>query len=150
MNEAGKGDAPRKTANQTAYAEGYDRIFSKKPKYTRPDLTKQQFIDWNNITELAVRCVGKWAVYVSNGLEFIDEDELIWKFVLQELDSFFQDNKKSLECKSMLISGGLIFFDTKEDACRFYQIFNDGTMTYASAIYAQLHSPDGQCLDENT
>lgn len=29
--EAGKGDAPRKGANQEAYASGWDRIFLKEP-----------------------------------------------------------------------------------------------------------------------
>jgi hypothetical protein len=32
--EAGKGDAPRKSADQEAYADGWDRIFSKKEKRT--------------------------------------------------------------------------------------------------------------------
>ena len=30
--EAGKGDAPRKGADQEAYASGWDRIFKKKPE----------------------------------------------------------------------------------------------------------------------
>ena len=30
--EAGKGDAPRKKQDQKAYEEGWDRIFSKRPK----------------------------------------------------------------------------------------------------------------------
>jgi hypothetical protein len=149
MNEAGKGDAPRKNANQTAYAEGYDRIFSKK-KYVHTDLTKKQFIDWNKIQELAVRCVNKWAVYVSNGLEDSKKDDIIWDFVLNEADKFFKDDSlKALECKCTLINGGLVFFDTQDQAREFYQIFN-ADLTYSSALYAQLHSPDGQCLDENT
>lgn len=31
-HEAGKGDAPRKQQDQKAYEEGWERIFSKRPK----------------------------------------------------------------------------------------------------------------------
>lgn len=32
MTDGGKGDSPRKQQDQKAYEEGWDRIFSKKPK----------------------------------------------------------------------------------------------------------------------
>lgn len=105
---------------------------------------------WTEVHSLAVKQVGKPAVYVSNGLEMTPEDDKIWEFVLTEMKSIYGDNTDEYySIMAGLVSGGLFFFDTKDEQYRFYRVFEQ-PLTDSSAIYSCTYSADGACQTENT
>jgi len=100
------------------------------------------FVQWHQINELAVRQMGKPAVYVSNGLEYVtDKEKAIWEHILTKVNN--RDHTVDL------IYGGIFFFDTMDEAQAFYGIFNEYPVE-SSPVYACLYSPGGVCLTENT
>jgi hypothetical protein len=102
--------------------------------------------NWSDINSLAVRQQGQWAVYINNGLEFdTDQDQAIWNFVLDNTSS----QGWPVQDRSLLLLGGLFFFDTELQATDFYRIFEQ-PLTDSSAIYACLYDSQGACLTENT
>lgn len=108
---------------------------------------KQNFAGWTDINKLAVKQVGRWAVYVSNGLELATPKEnAIWEFVLAEIKKLYPDDVNML-CN--LVQSGLFFFDTEAEMEAFYSIF-DAPLTDSSAIFACTYEPSGECLTENT
>ena len=110
-----------------------------------------QICNWVEINSLAVKSVGKHAVYVSNGLEYEDtKDDEIWTFVCNEMKSIYgKDTSDFNSIMSNLISGGLFFFNTEEEQRRFYRVFEQ-PLTDSSAIYACTYGPNGECCTENT
>jgi hypothetical protein len=50
---------------------------------------------------------------------------------------------------SAIVCGGLLTFDTKEEAWAFYKIFEQD-LTDSSSIYACIYSPTEGCMTENT
>lgn len=106
-------------------------------------------IQWNEVIKRAVKQTGKWACYVSNGLEYgSPRDDKIWRFVLDEFKSKFGEDQ-FYSILPNLIGSDVFFFDTEEECYKFYEIFNQ-PLTDSSAIYAATYSPDGQCETENT
>ena len=105
--------------------------------------------DWNKVNELAVKQVGKPAVYISFGLDFGNpKDEEIWKYVTDTLMGMY-DKQTYLNLMGSIINSELIFFDTKEEQYRFYKIFEQ-PLTDSSALYAVTYSRDGKTETENT
>lgn len=106
---------------------------------------------WNEINGLAVKQIGKPAVYVSNGLKYDSpEEDQIWEFVREEMKSIYGDGTDEFRAVlSGLINGGLFFFDTEEEQYRFYRVFEQ-PLTDSSAIYACTYNSDGECETENT
>ena len=105
--------------------------------------------NWNKVNELAVKQVGKPAVYVSFGLDFgKPEDEAIWAFVTATLSEMY-DKQTYLDLTGSIINSELIFFDTKEEQYRFYKIFEQ-PLTDSSPLYAVTYSRDGKTETENT
>lgn len=106
---------------------------------------------WNETNSLAVKQIGKPAVYVSNGLEYDKpNDDQIWKFVLYEMKSIYgEDTNEFYDVLSGLINGGLFFFDSEEEQYRFYRVFEQ-PLTDSSAVYACTYASNGECETENT
>jgi hypothetical protein len=105
---------------------------------------------WNEIHSLAVKQMGKPAVYVGNGLEYnTPEDDEIWKFVQSEVKAIYGETNEFYNVMSGLVSGSMFFFDSTEEQYRFYRIFEQ-PLTDSSAIYACTYDSDGQCQTENT
>lgn len=106
------------------------------------------FADKADSTILAIKQMGKPAVYVANHLDYEDDGfDII-------LDAIFQGVSKLYPDKIYLItesiqSGGIFFFDSGEQTKEFFEIFNTDPV-YASPIYATLHEASGNCIDENT
>lgn len=107
------------------------------------------FVNWVKTNELAVKQVGQFAVYVSNGLDFDDEkDAKAWDFVLDYLKSAYTE----AECYNYMgsiIDGGLFFFEIEEEAWKFYSVFEQ-PLTDSSGLYAAVFCPVRGCLTENT
>lgn len=108
-------------------------------------------IQWNEINSLAVKQMGKPAVYVSNNLEYdTPKDEEIWVFICEQCKSLWEDKTPEYHNAMMsLVSGGLFFFDTEEEQHQFYKIFTQ-PLTDSSAVYACTYRADGVCWNENT
>ena len=109
---------------------------------------KLEYVDWNSINSLAVAQKGKPAVYINNGLSFVGNDSYIWESVMESLKPKI-DEDEYLNSLSDLVNGGLFFFDTMEEAQKFFNVFNQNVV-YASPIYAQLYDATGMGLTENT
>lgn len=110
-----------------------------------------EYADWNKQNELATKQVGKFSVYVRNGLQFDDNDIHIWSFIADQLQKMFGgiDSKDYLNYIGCLIDGGLFFFESSDKAFDFFLIFEQ-ELTYSSAIYACVYSPIDGCLNDNT
>lgn len=108
-------------------------------------------LDWCRTNELAVKQVGKVAVYISNGLAYDDsQDNAIWKFVQDSMKAQYGDGTTEFyDVMGHLVNGGLFFFETKEEQMAFYQVFEQ-TLTDSSAIYACTYDESGQSITENT
>lgn len=108
-------------------------------------------LSWAEINSLAVKQMGKPAVYVGNGLEYDSpKDDEIWKFVMAEVKSICGgETDEFYTVMASLVNGGLFFFDSEEEQDRFYQIFEQ-PLTDSSAIYACTYNSLGECLTENT
>lgn len=107
---------------------------------------------WNEIHSLAVKQVGKPAVYVGNGLDYYDsiDDQKIWSFVLEQMKSIYGHNTEEyFDIMSGLSTSSLFFFDTIEEQYRFYRVF-EHELTDSSGIYACTYAADGTCETENT
>lgn len=103
----------------------------------------------NSAIELAVRFIGKPCVYIDNNLEFQTvEDEMVWKYVADELIRIYSHDKY-LDVVSRVLHGGLIAFDTEKEQEEFYSIFTSQEVQ-ASGIYAVAFDKDGNAMDENT
>lgn len=114
---------------------------------------KIEHANWSATNKLAVAHKNKFAVYISNGLDLLDDespDDKIWRFVTDELIKFL-GNREAAYYDNIhnLIDGGLFFFDTEKAARNFYSIFTQ-ELTDSSAIYAELYDPTGECITENT
>lgn len=108
-------------------------------------------LNWVETISLAVKQMGKPAVYVSNGLEYgtLKDDE-IWKFVMAEVKSICGgETDEFYTAMSKLVYSGLFFFESEEEQYRFYKIFEQ-PLTDSSAIYACTYNSDGKCETENT
>lgn len=105
---------------------------------------------WNEVQSLAVKQMGKPAVYVGNGLEYDKpEDDETWKFIMAELKAIYGETDEFYNIMAGLVNGSMFFFDTKEEQYCFYRIFEQ-PLTDSSAVYACAYGPDGQCQTENT
>lgn len=105
---------------------------------------------WNEIHSLAVKQMGKPAVYVGNGLDYTTPiDDEIWLFVQSEVKAIYGETNEFYDIMSALVGGSMFFFDTREEQYRFYRIFEQ-PLTDSSAIYACTYAPDGTCQTENT
>ena len=110
--------------------------------------TLPDFVPRSETNSLAVKQVGKWAVYISNGLDVITPEEIaIWDYVHREIRLLYALNSDLI--MGDLIESGLFFFETESEMDRFFQIFSS-PLTDSSAIYACTYNPSGECLDENT
>jgi hypothetical protein len=102
-------------------------------------------IDWHDIIKIAVQHIGKRAVYISNGLNINEHDDVIWEFVQEQVKEKYNDDR----IESNLIKGGLFLFDTEEEQYKFYDIFRS-PITDSSAIYALTFDEQGNMETENT
>jgi hypothetical protein len=105
-----------------------------------------QYESWNSVLSLAVKQVGKRAVYINNGLNYDEHDDGIWNFVLEQVKEKYNDDPGM---KGDLIHGGLFFFDNEEEQYKFYDIFN-APATDSSALYALTFDEHGNSETENT
>jgi hypothetical protein len=106
-----------------------------------------QILEWSAIISMAVKQAGKPAVYVSNHMNFDDEDDQAWKFVIEQIK--FNYEEKYLDIMGTLINTGLFLFDSEAEQYKFYGIFEQ-SLTYAGAIYACTLDADGNIQTENT
>lgn len=108
-----------------------------------------QHFNWNKTEEIACKAIGKFAVHVSFGLDATPEDDKIAQFVWGELRKLYPDDASYYNFTHAVVNGGLLAFDTEEEAWAFYGIF-DKELTDSSSIYACIYSPIEGCLTENT
>lgn len=101
-------------------------------------------VNWSAVVSLAVKSVGKYAVRVTGATE----DNNTWKIILDRVKELDEKTARSVR-ENLIQDGSIFFFDTKDDAIKFFDIFNRGEV-YSSACYAALLDPDGKWLDENT
>ena len=111
-------------------------------------INKVSYVAWHRMAGLATKQIGKYSVYVNNGLQFDKYDEDIWYFVQSEINKLY-DEKTALDYRTCLVHGGLFFFDTEKECYDFYRIFEQ-ELTNSSAIYACTYNPSGECETENT
>jgi hypothetical protein len=108
-------------------------------------------LQWHEIVGLAVKQVGRPAVYVSNGLDISNtEDANVWIFVLAQVKKFCGDDTGRFhDMMASLVSCGLFFFGNEKEQREFYRIF-ESPLTDSSAIYACTYDDQGTCMTENT
>ena len=114
---------------------------------------------WHEIVKLAVKHIGKRAVYLSNGLEYqTKEEDVIWTFVQLELRKLYgisEDTPASqypvayLNTIVNVLHSGIFFFESEKEQYKFFDIFNQEPV-YASAIFACVYNEHGECEMENT
>jgi len=109
--------------------------------------------DKNSIVEMAVRFIGKPCVYIDNNLEYNEEDNIVWGFIVKEFIRLYSPNDthtpKYFDVANSALHGGLIAFDTEAEQKEFYSIFTSKEV-YGSGIYAVAFDEDGNAMDENT
>jgi hypothetical protein len=117
------------------------------------DVKNGEVFDWIEVASLAVKAVGKPAVYVANHVDWDEEEDSgVEIFLLNLVDSTYNDPeevKLRNELRLLVSTGGLVFFDTKEEQYRFYKLFEEGVVE-SSCVYACTVDETGKCLTENT
>ena len=108
-----------------------------------------QHINWNEADEIVCKTLGKFGVNISYGLDNTPEDDKIAEFVFAELRKLYPDEIEYNNVSFNVVGGGLLVFDTEEEAWSFYRIFEQ-ELTDSSSIYACIYSPTEGCLTENT
>lgn len=109
-----------------------------------------EYFQWHEICGLAAKQKGKWAVYISNGLEFVTQAETdIWDFVQAEFIKLYGADMAFYQQIGNILHGGMFFFDSEAECYEFYRIF-ELPLTDSSAIYACTYNPNGECETENT
>jgi hypothetical protein len=112
-------------------------------------MNKANWNGWHEINQLAIAHVGKPAVHVSNFLGDTDKDEEIWQYVVDQINSMYPVEAVARDYMVGCLHGGLFFFDTMEEARKFYKIF-ESDLTDSSNIYVSLYAETGKCLTENS
>lgn len=109
------------------------------------------FFQNSDIYKLAVKQVGKPAVFVSNGLEMNNElHDRVWHFVQESMHKIYgNDPNKFVQIIFGLTVSGLFFFETEQEQDEFYHVFEQ-PLTDSSSIYACTYNKNGECLTENT
>lgn len=105
--------------------------------------------NWNKLDEIVCKTLNKFGVHINYGLDGTPEDDKIHDFVLEELKKLYPDETIYSDFWFAILSGGLLTFDTEEEAWTFYKIFEQ-ELTDSSGIYACIYSPIEGCLTENT
>ncbi len=117
------------------------------------DIKNGQVLNLLDVTSLAVKAVGKRAVYIENHTDWDKEEERgIEIFLFNLVENTYKDPKEvklKHELRLLVSFGGLVFFNTKEDQYRFYNLFEKGAID-SSYIYACTFDETGKCLTENT
>jgi hypothetical protein len=110
-----------------------------------------KYYNWHEINSLAVKAASMHAVCVGNGLEYVTpEDNEIWRCIQDSMRNIYGDkSSKFYDVMSGLVSGGMFFFVSPDEARRFYQVF-ELPLVDSSAVYACLYNSDGTCATENT
>jgi hypothetical protein len=108
-----------------------------------------QHYNWNKLDEIACKTLNKFGVHVAFGLDATPKDDKIAEFVWSEVRKMYPVDVDYYNTASAIICGGLLTFDTEEDAWAFYKIFEQ-ELTDSSGIYACIYSPTEGCLTENT
>ncbi len=107
---------------------------------------KEVYTDKNEIIEMAVKYKQKWAVYVSNQLQYDASDEHIWQMIVKRCATHKEITQEDI---ISIMQGGLFFFDTQEEMETFFNIF-DKAPVYSSALFAMSYDNQGNSLSENT
>jgi hypothetical protein len=102
------------------------------------------YMDWTRTNELAVKQKGQWSVYISNHLNYDDDDLHIWNTILNKCNPIMD-----IADVYSIMHGGLFFFNTEENMQEFFNIFNEDPI-YSSGVYACSYDNLGNCLSENT
>ena len=104
---------------------------------------------WNEIIELAVKQENKWSIYIGNGLDYDKEhDSGVWNYLVETFKALHGGCQgEYFDYMQWFVCGGLMFFETKENAKHIYNLLNV-EITDHSAFYVALNSPEG-CIDEN-
>lgn len=108
-------------------------------------------IGWNKIYSLAVGAVGKPAVYISNGNNLIEQQDIAaWYWLMAAIEQKYGKNTDiSCDLKTAVIFSDIVFFDTKEEMYEFYSLFEHHIID-SGPIYACSFDKDGRLLTENT
>lgn len=106
---------------------------------------------WFDVNKLAVKQVGRPAVYVSDGLQYTHhEDDAVWKVIMDSMKNIYGDDTPEFHDVMLgLIHSSMFFFETEEEQQRFYGVFEQ-ELVYSSAVYACAYHTDGECMTENT
>jgi len=104
-----------------------------------------KFIVHTEVVSSLVAHESKWAVYITNGLIYGEDDLDAWDFLFEELDR--RPTLNTPEIRGNLEHGGVFFFETEEDATDFYTILCQEPVS--DYICAELYNPLGHYLSEN-
>lgn len=105
--------------------------------------------NWSEINALAVKQVGKFAVYVANNVDYDSEiDNKSWDYAVSQIRLKTDNEKSYYEISSGMIHGGLFFFESEEKADEFFNIFCN-EITEKTGLYAAIYCPERGCLSEN-
>jgi hypothetical protein len=111
-----------------------------------------QVLNWDDINSLAVKQMGKRAVYVHCGDPATDEVAVstAWHSVVNSMKSMCKYGTDDFfNVCAILSNTSLFFFDTKEEQDTFYSAFEHPSVE-SSAIYACTYDENGVGLTENT
>lgn len=112
-----------------------------------------KYVQWSDITSLAVKQMGKRAVYIANHLTYSTPasavDIAIWNFVVETVRAKYATTELQNSIIGNLISGGLFFFENEKEQYEFYRIFESDPV-YASGLYALTFDEFGEFETENT
>lgn len=105
-----------------------------------------KYYDWSDIIALATKQLGGWCVYIGNDLNFDTDDVHIWDSITREIHNNYPE--EWFHTLSDISGKSLKHFNTREEAMKFFEIFNVAPV-YASACYAAVYGPSG-CITTNT
>jgi len=110
-----------------------------------------KYHNWQEINSLAVKAMGKPAVYVNNGLGYATpEDDEVWNCIQDRMRTIYGDKSpKFYNVMSGLVNGGMFFFEGPGEAYMFYMVFELPPVD-SSVVYACLYDRGGICETENT
>lgn len=104
------------------------------------------------VIEYATKQSGKWAVetgfHLYYGGQDDKDDDAVSEAMRDSLKSSY-GYKRGIDFWNNIVSESIFFFDTEEEARKFYGLFFQSPI-YSSGLYAALYSPKDGHLDCNT
>ena len=107
------------------------------------------YLDWNEVNELAVKQKGMWGIYVKNDLSLHDtSDIIVWSVLRNIIESLYVERHEwYFDDISWLSEGGLKLFENEKLARWMFSILDLEQEHYG--FYMVLYCPESGCVDES-